>query len=80
MHWHLLAFLTQFLSGIFIALLTLLVLLELFKGLFSNPKIHHNQVILILLLTALWSIWSILPGLFRKAIYRSIKGRQAGRI
>jgi Co/Zn/Cd efflux system component len=79
MRWQLLAFLTQFLSGVFIAFLTLLVLLELLKGLISNPKIHHSQVILILLLTALSSIWSILPGLFRKAIYRSIKDRQAGR-
>src|ERR1700676_3131019 len=69
MRWQLLAVLTQFLSGIFIALLTLLVLLQLLKGFFSNPKIHHSQMILILLLTALWSIWSILPGCFRRAIY-----------
>jgi hypothetical protein len=76
LRWQLLAFLTQFLSGIFLALLTLPVLLELLKGLYSNLKIDHSRVILILLLAALWSIWSILPGCFRRVIYRSIKGRQ----
>jgi hypothetical protein len=76
LRWQLLAFLTQFLSGIFIALLTLPVLFQLLKGLFSNLKIDHSQAILILLLAALWSIWSILPGYFRRVIYRSIKRRQ----
>jgi len=79
LRWQLLAFFTQFLSGTFLALLTLPVLFEFLKGLFPNPEIHRSQVILILLLTALWSIWSILPGLFRRAIYRSIKGRQGVR-
>ena len=79
LHWQLLAFLTQFISGIFLALLTLPVPLELLKGLFSNFKIHHSPVILILLLAALWSIWSILPGLFRRVIYRSIKDSQGVR-
>lgn len=76
LHWRLLAFLVQFLSGIFIALLTLLVLLETLKGILSNPQIHRSHVILLLLLTALWLIWSILPDWFRRAIYRSIKSRQ----
>ncbi len=76
LRWRLLAFLAQSLTGIFLALLTLPVLFELLKGLFPIPKIHHSQVILILLLTALWSMWSILPGSFRRAIYRSIKRRQ----
>jgi hypothetical protein len=76
LRWRLLAFLVQFLSGIFLVLLTLLVLLQILKGLFPIPKIRHSQVILVLLLSVLWSMWSILPGSFRRAIYRSIKRRQ----
>ena len=76
LHWRLLAFLAQFISAIFLALLTLPVLLEFLNGLFSNTQIHHSQVILILLLAVLWSIWSILPDCFRRAICRSMKRRQ----
>jgi hypothetical protein len=79
LHWLLLAFLTQFLSGVFLAFLTLSVLFESLKSLLSSPKIHRGQLILVLFLTALWSIWSILPGLFRRAIYDSIKGKQGVR-
>jgi hypothetical protein len=75
--WRLLAFLAQFLSGILLGLLTLSVLSGLRKDLLSNSEIHPSQAILILLSIALWSIWLlVVPRLFRKAIYLSIRHSQ----
>jgi hypothetical protein len=74
-YWHLLAFLVQFVSGILLAPLTLPVLLDLLKHLLSHSKMRYSQVIVVLFFTSLWSLWTMLPGWLRKAIYRSIKRR-----
>ena len=76
LRWHLLAFLVQFLSGIFLAFLTSPVLLDLLQHIPSHSRISHGQLIVILLLTALWSTWTLFPRWSRRAIYRSIKRRR----
>jgi len=71
----LLAFLSQFLTGIVLDLITSPVLINLLQDLRSSSKIHRDQAVIILLLIALWSIWTMLPDWFRRVIYRSIKRR-----
>src|SRR5258707_4863267 len=72
----LLAFLAQVTSGIFLASLTLPFLLDLLQHIPSHSKIRHGQLIVVLLLTGLWSTWMLFPRWSRRAIYRSIKRRK----
>jgi hypothetical protein len=67
--WKVLGFLLRVGLGVFLAVLSLEVLVALLK----NPVVQSGIVVLGLLLIALWGVWAVLPEWFRNLVHWAIR-------
>ena len=74
--WKVLSFLLQVVVGGFLLFLSLLVFVEIVKGLLSSPRVQNGFVALGILLGVLWWIWSELPDWLRKLVRRLLKRKE----
>ena len=74
--WKVLSFLLQIVVGGLFLFLSLAVLVEILKGLLSNPQVQSGLVVLGILLGVLWWLWSELPDWLRKLVRRSLKRKE----
>lgn len=76
--WHVLGFLLRSVLGLFLALLSLIVLVSVTRELLTMPAVQNGLVALGLLVAALWWAWGMLPHWLRKLIRRVTKRREHG--
>jgi hypothetical protein len=66
--------LVSFVPGIFLLLLSLVVVISFIQGLVAHPELLHDlmsrMVVLVLLLALLWWLYGQLPGFVRRAFGR----------
>jgi len=74
--WKVLSFLLQIVVGGLFLFLSLAVLVEILKGLLSNPQVQSGLVVLGILLGVLWWLWSELPDWLRRLVRRLLKRKE----
>lgn len=74
--WKALSFLLQIVVRGFLLLLSLVIFMEIMKGLLSTPQGQNGLLVLGILLGVLWWMWSELPDWLRKLVRRLLKRKE----
>jgi|SRR5579864_2077476 hypothetical protein len=73
--WQLSALLAYVLAGVFLTYISVPLVFGFLKNLFSHSEVHKSLILRGLALVTLWTLWVILPDLFRRIIRRSLNRR-----